>query len=1199
MDAWDAYAWRWAGYHCVKAGRPADLRAFLLNLEYLSAKLRRTSAAVLLADFTLLPDDPDLQRVEAALRLSSHVLEKDPDQLAGQLLGRLPEDPDAAYDSLRKQAASWIESSAFLPLAPRLLLAGGPLLRMLDFRISADIPPALAITNNQEWNILASDGDMLKLWSSALVNGPINLCGISGASYHAALSENGRWGILWSQGDTDDDPKKTANDRSEEEVAATSKVKNLQVWDTKTGRCVKEVVHKPWVIALAISGDGNRASAASLDGHLYLWSFPNDEPAKVPLGGSITSLAISADGKWVVSGGKDGHVRVCDADRVCIDHNLDSRYDVVKAVAVSSHDRAIAAACSNDRLQLWDLTAGPLRNAFASESSAISSLAMTPDATWAVAGSDDQNVQLWETGLYQRRHRVFTHGRPVRAVAISENGKWAISASPHGHFRFWSLQSDPRAVVNAAHSASVNTLGVTPDGTALVSASEDGTLALWELDTHEFRVIAKDQSSFRALCLICDKNQTLCASSGKQLTLWNFNEGKLDYTFEESPSEINALVLPPGRQHFVSASEDGVLRIQGLEDDGYAFELGSHDSGVEGLAMSRDGGLLVSAARDNSLGLWNLTDNTLVATFDGHDDWATAVAISSDGKLIVSGSADHTVRAWDLTHRHCLNVFEGHRAEVRSVAISPNGRWAVSASIDCTLRMWDIDAKRAIARYDGDYAFTICAITPDGQTVIAGDQGGNVHFLKAVGVPGSLPPQRFNSGSPANTAKARRPLRRTRVGAGVQSRHPAESDDTSAPTPQPMKTVTDPTGKTFVSYRRSRAAEVKLLITALHLHGVPTWQDTSDLESGPTEDQIRETLADPAIASAILWVTPDVVDSSVIRRIEAPLIVSRYESRDSFFPFIVAAGGLDFASAKTALGPQFGIHDPSVWNQERAVGDPINYDAAANLASKVLSLRLRKINQRLPADAPLRLRLSTRDPERYSPGAALVLNWHSHFSKREAPADVWTRQIYPALRNVGDAICLEAPGRRLEASGKLSLVASVALGVVFLAPRDIHISWQQALSGRPDQLWSLDAPRTPSRLKVNLVYRDTAASDLAVLVAIARTADELREDFGVSQHSLPSFRAVLELGNEDGSRYDLSNAGEAVEVAHRIVQEIISARTRLHGIETVHLFLAAPAGLAMMVGQLLNGLPQVQLYEHVPGMSPGPYRPALRLNPSI
>ena len=56
-----------------------------------------------------------------------------------------------------------------------------------------------------------------------------------------------------------------------------------------------------------------------------------------------------------------------------------------------------------------------------------------------------------------------------------------------------------------------------------------------------------------------------------------------------------------------------------------------------------------------------------------------------------------------------------------------------------------------------------------------------------------------------------------------------------------------------------------------------------------------------------------------------------------------------------------------------------------------------------------------------------------------------------------------------------------------------------------------------------------------------------------------------------------------------------SARAQYRVRGKVHLFMAVPVGLAMMIGQLLNILRQVQTYEHVPERATGRYVPAALL----
>lgn len=112
--------------------------------------------------------------------------------------------------------------------------------------------------------------------------------------------------------------------------------------------------------------------------------------------------------------------------------------------------------------------------------------------------------------------------------------------------------------------------------------------------------------------------------------------------------------------------------------------------------------------------------------------------------------------------------------------------------------------------------------------------------------------------------------------------------------------MTDPTGRSFLSYRRARAAEAALLIEAQQDHGIPTWQDVRDLGPEPTEDGLRRILDDPSTANAVLLITPEVEKSAIIRNVEVPKIIKRAEAGNGFFVLPLAAGGLDYKGAAEA-----------------------------------------------------------------------------------------------------------------------------------------------------------------------------------------------------------------------------------------------------------------------------------------------------------
>src|ERR1700722_1865793 len=119
--------------------------------------------------------------------------------------------------------------------------------------------------------------------------------------------------------------------------------------------------------------------------------------------------------------------------------------------------------------------------------------------------------------------------------------------------------------------------------------------------------------------------------------------------------------------------------------------------------------------------------------------------------------------------------------------------------------------------------------------------------------------------------------------------------------------MTDPTGRSFLSYRRTRLNEAKLLIEAQHDVGVPTWQDLSELDEGHTDALLREELAAETTANAVCWLTPDVEGSDVITRTEVHGTLKRIDQNDGFFMVPVAAGGLDYKDVTRVAGTYLGV----------------------------------------------------------------------------------------------------------------------------------------------------------------------------------------------------------------------------------------------------------------------------------------------------
>ena len=104
--------------------------------------------------------------------------------------------------------------------------------------------------------------------------------------------------------------------------------------------------------------------------------------------------------------------------------------------------------------------------------------------------------------------------------------------------------------------------------------------------------------------------------------------------------------------------------------------------------------------------------------------------MTADGKRVISGSSDNTVKVWNLETGVEQLTLTGHSSSVLAVAVTADGKRVISGSSDNTVKVWNLETGVEIATFIGDSNFHSCAVTPNGLTIVAGDAGGMVHFLK-------------------------------------------------------------------------------------------------------------------------------------------------------------------------------------------------------------------------------------------------------------------------------------------------------------------------------------------------------------------------------------------------------------------------------------------------------------------------------------
>jgi WD40 repeat protein len=172
------------------------------------------------------------------------------------------------------------------------------------------------------------------------------------------------------------------------------------------------------VRAIAFSPDGQLLVSADNAGRLLFWRVgddgqivPIDKPVEGAHKDGVTSLAFSADGRWLHSGGLDRRVLRWDAaSRRPSGQEIATRAGVM-SVAVSPDGKSLAAGLSGGGIALWDLETGspvledlPGHQLEDGASGDITfGVAFSPDGSRLASVGSDGTLRLWDLDVQSQR----------------------------------------------------------------------------------------------------------------------------------------------------------------------------------------------------------------------------------------------------------------------------------------------------------------------------------------------------------------------------------------------------------------------------------------------------------------------------------------------------------------------------------------------------------------------------------------------------------------------------------------------------------------------------------------------------------------------------------------------------------------------------------------------------------------------------
>jgi len=291
-------------------------------------------------------------------------------------------------------------------------------------------------------------------------------------------------------------------------------------------------------IAVALSLDVE-AAWAQLSGH----------------GGPVRALAISADGKSVLSGSFDTSAIRWSLATESAEQVLRFHSDAVNTV-VFLQDGRMATAGADARIAIWTAGRQQPDQVFEGHRAPISGLAVSPDGSMLASASWDRTVRLWPLGSGAKRV-LEGHLQNVNGVAFMPDGKSLVSVGYDLAVRIWPLPDGPPDVITL--TSPLNAVVIAPDG-EIAAGGADGKVRFLSGEAKESGEVQAGSTPIVALSMSRDGTLIAAAGIGGAVALIDRKARSVLRTLDGSGLPVWSAAFLPDNATVLTGGADGAIR---------------------------------------------------------------------------------------------------------------------------------------------------------------------------------------------------------------------------------------------------------------------------------------------------------------------------------------------------------------------------------------------------------------------------------------------------------------------------------------------------------------------------------------------------------------------------------------------------------------------------------------------------------------
>ncbi len=529
--------------------------------------------------------------------------------------------------------------------------------------------------------------------------------------------------------------------------------------------------HDGPVWTAVFSPDGTKILTASADKTVRVW---NRDIGNVAFTikdhtGPATVAQYSPDGKLIASGGADKVVRIFEADSGKALRTGEGHIGTITFLDFSLDSKKIVSCGSDRRIIVWDADTGKPLYTINDNPSIVAGVVFSPSGQQIAVANIDQTIRLYEASKGKLQQSWNAHGVAVNGVAYSPNGQYLASCGADMAVLVWPMATPGTNVIRlTGHSGPVSMVAFRKDNVHLVSCGADQTIKLWKIEGNtgkEVQTFKGHKDWVTSVAFSKDGYHVISASVDRRMRIWEITSRELPLLAEHT-SAVECVAVSPNGKMIATGSVDKTIKIWDRDTGVEIATLTGCTEAVMYLVFTPDSKRLISSDGDAAIRLWEISPPREIPrtqeqlnTMKKLRRYSPYIALDPTGKSLFvwlpvgDASTSTIVEGIDLeTGAPLLDDKDGKpefvesqkngNRKINSLAFCANGKLAATGAKNGSVRLWEMQVDKqpkAKIADGGDWnlfekvGVADLALTPDGSTLIATSEDGDIKIAKIQG----------------------------------------------------------------------------------------------------------------------------------------------------------------------------------------------------------------------------------------------------------------------------------------------------------------------------------------------------------------------------------------------------------------------------------------------------------------------------------